>query len=408
MMVHTPMAIPQDVVDRIEGLAVPLTAVHQAVEDILRAQQSDSDPMTRAEAVSSLETQLQSYLATALEVESVLLQYVPNGDHDAADQQGTEAADAVEQLARLSFIHLAVASDLAKLASIDALGEADPVRQAEPVLASDRASSIVAVVGGEAADGQPLGPITLVAEDAGDADPTLPPGGLSAEDVLTRIVDRAAKGVSSVLVGVAPSPIVVFGAVEPALTAALGLAPDVVARAAGKALGSIAHLVRLVLHHVSTVIETVSHRHAEVVHALLETLRLDEDVDKLLLEPAVRRVMSTVLGEERIRQDVQHLRVQQKQEYLRQRAHGLHPNPVPNNAVALRRLLKHNKLTVGPVPIVSHGLHPLWAVSLAGVPAAPIAGCLLLAWTILITGDQLDSPGKLFPNFWKPGLGSLF
>jgi hypothetical protein len=43
---------------------------------------------------------------------------------------------------------------------------------------------------------------------------------------------------------------------------------------------------------------------------------------------------------------------------------------------------------------------PLWAVSISGIPAAPIAAAGLLGWTIMITGNQLDSPGP-FSNIWK-------
>jgi hypothetical protein len=39
------------------------------------------------------------------------------------------------------------------------------------------------------------------------------------------------------------------------------------------------------------------------------------------------------------------------------------------------------------------------------VPAAPIAACVILAWVILITGDQLDARGP-FRNFWD-GLASI-
>ena len=36
---------------------------------------------------------------------------------------------------------------------------------------------------------------------------------------------------------------------------------------------------------------------------------------------------------------------------------------------------------------------------LGPVPAAPSAGAALIAWTVMISGDQLDSEG-FFPNFW--------
>jgi hypothetical protein len=76
---------------------------------------------------------------------------------------------------------------------------------------------------------------------------------------------------------------------------------------------------------------------------------------------------------------------------------------VPDKKHAIKRLRKLKKTHsrwVGPVGIVSRGLPALSACHFAGVPAAPIAGAGLLAWTLLFTGDQLDAQGP-YPNIWK-------
>jgi len=52
---------------------------------------------------------------------------------------------------------------------------------------------------------------------------------------------------------------------------------------------------------------------------------------------------------------------------------------------------------------LSQGLSPLWLVILPlpiPMPVAPIAAAVLFVWTVLVSGDQLDSKGP-FPGFWK-------
>jgi hypothetical protein len=71
----------------------------------------------------------------------------------------------------------------------------------------------------------------------------------------------------------------------------------------------------------------------------------------------------------------------------------------------LRKLEKSNERWVEPVRILSLGLGKLWIVPIPlgpgiFVPAAPAAAAALLAWVVLVSGDQLDSDGH-YPNFWK-------
>jgi len=71
----------------------------------------------------------------------------------------------------------------------------------------------------------------------------------------------------------------------------------------------------------------------------------------------------------------------------------------------LRKLENSNERWVEPVHILSSGLGKLWSVPIPLgpgiiVPAAPAAAAALLAWVVLVSGDQLDSDGH-YPNFWK-------
>ena len=62
--------------------------------------------------------------------------------------------------------------------------------------------------------------------------------------------------------------------------------------------------------------------------------------------------------------------------------------------------MKTHQRWVGPVCVVSRGLAPLWAVPLGPVPTAPVAAVALLAWTVILTYDQLDAPGAPL-DVWK-------
>ncbi|MCU1645419.1 MAG: hypothetical protein JWN03_5694 [Nocardia sp.] len=63
----------------------------------------------------------------------------------------------------------------------------------------------------------------------------------------------------------------------------------------------------------------------------------------------------------------------------------------------------NNRWVVGPVEVLALGLPTLWTVTIplggVGVAAAVPAAAILLAWVVLMSGDQLDA--SHYPNFWK-------
>lgn len=72
----------------------------------------------------------------------------------------------------------------------------------------------------------------------------------------------------------------------------------------------------------------------------------------------------------------------------------------------LRKLEESNKRWLGPIKLLAPGVGHLWAVPIPlpvpphVLPAAPAAAAVLLAWTLILSGDQLDSRYP-YPNLWK-------
>ncbi|SBS77714.1 hypothetical protein MHPYR_470048 [uncultured Mycobacterium sp.] len=388
------MPIPQDVLERIVGLTDARDGVQQAVQRVLNAQQADADPMTKIEALSLLEEATYRWLSQSQQVESELLE-LARTDQPEPNADVSTAADAVERLWGISLIHLAVTADLAKLGPIDFLDNDDaPVSAAGSPPAAAQPSAIAAITE-DGHIGRALAMSAQQADKADDDAPDAPPLESRASEVLAELVDRASECTCKVLVGTVPipSPHVIFDNVTPLLKEALGAAPDAISTAVQKIVKTVARLAMMVLRRVRDVMDAVQPGAFDFVKEQLVDEAQDEGGEHIL-SPVVRPIVAKVLHE------------QTSVTYIRQKRLNRKGAPEPDNKAALRKILKHNKRWVArPVPIAaSTVLRPLWHLSWSGIPAAPIAACLLLAWTILLTGDELDISGWPFPNFYRPGL----
>ncbi|MCV7225366.1 hypothetical protein H7J73_04870 [Mycolicibacterium komossense] len=396
------MAVPPDLLERIAGLSEAREGVRQAVERVMAAQQPDSDPITKIEALSLLDGATERWLEQSQQVETELLELARN-DEPEPDANISTATDSVERLWGISLIHLAVSADLAKISSIDSLeNEDDPVSVAGPPPAVQQPSAIAAIVDDGPAGAQIGGALATPAHEADEADdlavdaPELTP---PAEEVLRELVHRASECTCKVLVGTLPIPSahVIFDNVTPLLKAALGATPDAISTAAEKIARTVTRLAILVLGRVRAVVDAVIPGTFDFVKEQLIEASQDHGAEHILT-PVVRPVVARLLDEQGCA-----VVISQKRWDRRKGA------PEPDNKAAFRKILKHNKRWVSrPVPFAaSTVLRPLWHLSWSGVPAAPIAACLLLAWTIFLTGDELDIEGWPFPNFYRPGLLTL-
>jgi hypothetical protein len=72
----------------------------------------------------------------------------------------------------------------------------------------------------------------------------------------------------------------------------------------------------------------------------------------------------------------------------------------------LAKLEQSNRKWLGPIKVLSPGVGHLWFVPIPlplpphALPAAPAAAAVLLAWALLLSGDQLDTRYP-YPNIWK-------
>jgi hypothetical protein len=388
------------VLERVAGLTGARNEVQYAVERVLIARQPDADPMTKGEALSLLDEATTRWLSQSQLVERELLQ-LASTDEPELDADVSTAADAIERVWGISLIHLAVCADLAKLGPLDFLeNDDDQISAAVSLPASTPPSAIAAVAGDGFQDGQIGRALTMSAQQADehdDAGPDAPPRKPPTYAVLAELVHRASESTCKVLVGTVPIPAahVIFDNITPLLKSAIGAAPDGIASAAQKIVKTVARLALLVLRRVRDVMNAVRPGAFDFLKEQLLEEAQDEG-SKHILSPVVRPIVAKILAEQGC-----FATIRQKRLYR-----GKTGEPEPDNEAALRKILKHNTRWVArPVPIAaSTVLRPLWHLSWAGVPAAPIAACLLLAWTILLTGDELDIPGWPFPNFYRPGL----
>jgi hypothetical protein len=416
------MALPRDLLEGAE-LTEAMNGVRDAVQRVRGAQSQVSDSMTKAEALLQLEAVTDRWLKVSGQLENRLREFLPreppglDDEPDPSEGVREDTGEAVERLCALSYLSLAVASDLARLAPIDVLADEMPVNTAE-LPPEDFGPFAIDAVGGGGPDDAGLSRAISLSEDQANAEDSDPiPGLVTASQVLDKLVGSGGKALSSVLIGSAPSPHVVFGAVRPALEWGLGVTAKEVADAAKSVGRSVARLVMLIFSRVRELVNAVSRGYAQVIGEMIRLAQPEE----LLLRPVTRRIAGVLLRESSIQESITHYRTVRKQAILKAKAPHIQlpgtPPRVPHSPVPpatqpkqddheLRKLIKRNKRWVGrPVPIVARTLHPLWAVPIGPVPAAPVAAAVVVVWTVVVTAAQLNAPG--YPSFGRTGLVAL-
>jgi hypothetical protein len=375
------MALPPDLLGDLRDLEGSAAAVRDAVDAALAAGRGAGPALTAGDAVAGVEDATVAWLDRTAALEQRLRAH--------AEAEPADAEDVAARLGGLAVLHVAAAGDVGAVEALDRGDVGGDVRSlaagagwpeyAAAIQATAFDAGLVRALG-EPDDGGPDdGPDTTArGEPDGDEGPSE-----DVADVVREIVERAGEGASAVLFGLAGGVgDVLFATLSTPLTAALDLGPDAVRSAASGIAGRIAGLVGRLIARVEDVLGAVLGNYREAVGAVIE----EADPASFVGETLAGKVVGKVLRADGIRAEaVARL--------------AAAPGETARRLRRMRRLARSNRRWVGPVRFAARGLPHLWGVPLGPVPAAPVAAAALLAWAIVVTGDQLDAAGPV-PDLW--------
>lgn len=345
-----------------------------AIDRVLAARRDERSELRVGEAASSLQEPVTSWYESSQSLKERLFEY--GGDHP------DDRNDVNARIAGLAMLDIAIAADLGLVAALDEANDDELVSRVAGI-ASEPERALYAWNAG-LGEGQLIRSLSTPLDDGTDDDarPDLDHAAHDyvINDVVSNLVDRGGRSVSAVLFAVGGGAFV--GAVKDLLGGAFAIVPhDVVEvmRQAGRSVKRwIGRLVTAAAHWLRRILGT----DFTVVRNFVNFL----DPVGVAGEQLCGGVMRKIARVNKVRA--------QAEANLAQVAD-------PDKAIKrLRKLKKTNAHWVGPVRYVARGLPLLHAATVAGVPAAPLAGAGLIAWAVLCTGDQLDAPGP-FPNVWK-------
>lgn len=413
------MALPEQLLSEMGALREPMRQTRTNIERLIdnerlvvNGRSLHWDEMRVDAAVKEVELSVEAWARESQHCEDQLL---------AHEDEVPDDADAVQaRVGAFMMLHLTIAGDVARLlpfddmpsdwtiwevhnaasnlgvdlrASAQTRHERDEIASATDELLQDMSTQDEAELDGEDDEDEDD-------EDEDDAPEGMLPSGFSAradvikedldemvgdliDEVVTDIVERAAKSCSAVLIGLAGGGMKILAELLPHLTDALTVAPDDVRQFIVRAAKRITRLVKILVARAQAAMNAVLDGYRSVVGKIIQ-----------VCDPAsfvTESLAGNVIGKFVHSKDVRRIARQR----LRQ-ARRLGPRQK-----RLRALKKTHQKWVGPVRLVAKGLPHLWSVP-AGpipVPAAPVAAVALLGWSVAITGDQLDSRGYL--DLWK-------
>jgi hypothetical protein len=364
------MPVPEALLGQLGELDDPAARVRRAVNELLDAAHEPESLLTVSEGVDALERAVIGWLELTEQIEQQLRGYAAEFEEDRFDAEA--------RLGGIALLHLSIASDVATVAPFDDLltgSYAAALQERSRLPEYTIASSEVLIAGGLGETlSQPIEP------EGGDGAAPDPISGDRfdelIDDVVREIVDRAGSAGTSVLVGMGGVLLHVLSPMHEAVRATPAFIRDAFQRGARR----IAKLVKRLVGRATDVLDSVFSGYRNAVSEVLE-----EAVGRRF-DPFGAALIAGIVKDEDVRARA-----------ARQLRSAEHPRRAARRVGKTATLHKH---WVGPVPWVAKGLPALWAVPIGPVPAGAVAAVVLLAWTILLTGDQLDSDGQLFPDLW--------
>jgi hypothetical protein len=381
MWLTTSMAPPQEVLNPLGELDGPAERVRSAVDNVLAAARDPESALTVGELVTTVEQAVYAWVDITDRTENGLRSYIREFPEDRLDIEA--------RLGGLALLHLAIASDVATIAPLDDLPDAS--RPAElrnlSVLPEQATTSLEVLTEGELSRtlSRPM-----EEEEPDDPDPALAEDDLEDEDedkddlddVIRSIIGRAGRSGTAVVTGLGG---LLSHAMHP-LHEALSATPEFIRDAFQKSVRRIARLVKYLIARAVELFNSIFLRYREVVSPILA------EAVPTAADALGAGLIGKILDGKQIRTDAS--AALQTAKNSRQRNRRLRK---------VRKVDKLHQRWVGPVRLVAAGLPGLSAVLVGPVPASAIAAVVLLAWTVVVTGDQLDAHPWYVTNFW-PGV----
>jgi hypothetical protein len=360
------MAPPAGVLTQLVQLEVPLGVVRDAVDGLLNAAREPDSTLRLGDALDALERGVNAWLATAEPVEDALWAHGQASPDDLSDSQ--------YRLGGLAMVHFAIASDVAAVAPVEE-GGISPEMLVRDIGHRTELPDQAAMSRGVVAEGLLRDLALPLEEDELASLPGEHEGSEVIDEVVTDIAERAGKACAAVLTaggGITWVRDILRDRMQ-ATPASIRKLLEMTTRRVNRLVGALVQRATFLLDSVTPGYRAASKRvlkqpPPEVTEPLEARL-----ISKLVMAGAVRSEAKRRLAS------------------------------APDRAARIRRIrdvkVLHSRC-VGPVRWVAKGLAPLNKVIIGPVPVGPIVAVALLGWTILVTGDQLDSPGQLFPDVW--------
>ena len=385
------MPITGDLLNDLGQLGEAAGQVRAAVDHLLAAARDPDSTLTVSAGVDAVQRAVDNWASVTEELERRLQAH--------AREYPNDRFDAEARLGGIAMLHLSIAADVAILAPFDdaLAGSLAPALEAQAGLPR-RADTSRKVL----EDGRLLESLSKPIEETSPNDgeealpepieEALPEDGasdapdqsreiaqLAVDDVVNNIVDRAGTACSRVALQLGG---VLVQVVHP-LTEALKLAPPVVADAVRRQVRRIAKLVKFLVRRANDIFNAVLGKYREVLSPVLD------EVGAELTETLGARLVVRLVDADRVRSNAEERLTRARNARQRKR-----------RIQKMKHVKTLHRRWVGPVRFVADGLPFLAPMMIGPVPTAAIAGVGLLGWTVIVTGDQLDTTRKFFPDLW--------
>jgi hypothetical protein len=385
------MPITGDLLNDLGQLGEVAGQVRGAVDALLAAAHDPDSTLTVSAGVDAVQRAVDNWASDTEELERRLQAY--------AREYPDDRFDAEARLGGVAMLHLSIAADVAILAPFDdeladSLAAKLETRAGLP-LQADTSRKVLE-------DGGLLESLSKPVEESSPEDGEealpepneegLPEDGasdepdesreiarLAVDDVVKNIVDRAGTACSRVALELGG----ILVQVAHPLSEALKLAPPAVADAVRRQIGRIAKLVKFLVRRANDIFNAVLGQYREVLTPVLD------EVGAELTESLGARLVAKLVDADRVRSNAEERLT--KARNARQRKRRIQK---------MKRVKTLHSRWVGPVRFVADGLPFLAPMMIGPVPTAAIAGVGLLGWTVIVTGDQLDTTRRFFPDLW--------